>query len=98
MRLRTVVRLPDPVDQDLVNYFHLLPDGSWDVPLRGVDMRSWLTIPRPCWPKIALENAAGLSGSKLAERWGVKLEGLGDEILKARCGRREPDGGELVGR
>ena len=34
-------------------------------------MTSYPKIPRAWWPKIAEENAAGMSGPKLAKKYGV---------------------------
>ncbi len=58
--------------RDLAVYFRPLPDGYWAVPLRGGGIKAWPKIPRAWWPKIAEEYVAGMSGPKLAERWGVK--------------------------
>lgn len=49
-----------------------LPDGYWAVPLTGEGIKSYPKIPRAWWPRLAEERAAGMSGPKLAQRWGVK--------------------------
>jgi hypothetical protein len=57
--------------KDLADYFRPLPDGWWAVPLTGQGIRTYPKIPRAWWPQIAREYTAGMSGPKLAERWGV---------------------------
>jgi hypothetical protein len=48
-----------------------LPDGYWAVPPLGRGMNSYPEVLRAWWPKIAEEYAAGMSGPKLAEKYGV---------------------------
>ena len=57
--------------KDLADYFRPLPDGYWAVPPLGRGMNSYPTIPRAWWPTIAQEYAAGMSGPKLAKKYGV---------------------------
>jgi hypothetical protein len=58
-------------ESDLANYFRPLPDGYWAVPPLGRGMNSYSTIPRAWWPTIAQEYTAGMSGPKLAKKYGV---------------------------
>lgn len=79
-RSETPITLPGTVcssvcqvqgERDLAHYFRPLPDGCWAVPPLGRGMNSYPKIPRAWWRKIAEEYAAGLSGSKLAKKFGV---------------------------
>lgn len=52
-----------PGQHDLADYFHPISDGYWAVPPLGRGTRAY--------PKIAEEYAAGMSGPKLAKKYGV---------------------------
>lgn len=58
-------------ERELATYFRPLPDGYWAVPPLGQGMNFYPKIPRAWWPKIADEYAAGMSGPKLAKKYGV---------------------------
>jgi hypothetical protein len=63
--------LPVQGDKGVADYFRPLPDGYWAMSPLGPGMSSYPKIPRAWWPKIAEEYAAGMSGPKLAKKYGV---------------------------
>jgi hypothetical protein len=54
--------------RELATYFRPLPTALGPSPLWVRGMGSYSKIPHAWWPKIAAEDAAGMSGLKLAQK------------------------------